>query len=275
MCELQALLSSPVPPSKNPISPGLHSGSWGGQSREREANTQAIFLSRKYVPSACAALSSADKMAVSRTRQAGVNAMIRTAPNEHVAEEAIRSFHHNKVARVVVGDAHTKVEHMSLVCSNLKTMNQQIGKASGGKPHQVRIANAQIAGRGLSQKVQHGLLGIGQKAAATGSRQRTQLGNKGVQYLTVVMKNAYKNKLDLAIASQHWTKESTEVPGRELHCPLRGDGGCFITCDDLIGVTGLSVVLARLDASGELKRVLVDKTSIQVTHCYTVPCNAN
>jgi hypothetical protein len=34
---------------------------------------------------------------------------------------------------------------------------------------------------------------------------------------------------------------------------------CFITCDDLIGVTGLSVVLARLDASGELKRVLVDK----------------
>ena len=184
---------------------------------QKAANTQAILLSRKYVPSACAALSSADKMAVSRTRQAGVNAMIRTAPNEHVAEEAIRSFHHNKVARVVVGDAHTKVEHMSLVCSNLKTMNQQIGKASGGKPHQVRIANAQIAGRGLSQKAQHGLLGIGQKAAAT------------------------------------------EVPGRELHCPLRGDGDCFITCDDLIGVTGLSVVLARLDASGELKRVLVDK----------------
>ena len=30
MCELQALLSSPVPPSVNPISPGLHSGSWGG-----------------------------------------------------------------------------------------------------------------------------------------------------------------------------------------------------------------------------------------------------
>ena len=69
------------------------------------------------------------------------------------------------------------------------------------------------------------------------------------------MKGTYKNNRDLSVASQHWTKESRAVPGREQHCPLRGDGDCPIKCDAMDGILSLFVVLARLDASGELKRV--------------------
>lgn len=218
---------------------------------------KAAFLSRKYTPSTSTSLSKTEEVLVCRIREKAVEVVLANSPPDrpYIACAALDTFADNKTVRAAVGKAHvsTKLrDAKEQIFENARNFTTRTGRASGGTNHQLRVALSQVLGENVPAVYQKVILEIGKKAAMTGLRMRSAQVLSATKQLRLPKKGAYKNKLDLSIAARHWCENTKEVPGRECHRTLR-------TERDKPHRTGHGIdVLARIDASGELKLLRTD-----------------